>query len=430
MSDTARERHRARTQLQVSHSLRAHQREWFRTLQERVAAGEPYILTSPIVPHEIFEALDIPFVTDAWYSGLVAARRQSAHFSQVLSDHGYHDGLRRYLALGLGVVLDADHPDKPWGGLPPAAAVVSTNESGAAAEFARLWNVPYLGIEQPVMRVMHPEWWSMQRRQWEDYDETDRIDLMVDQFEAVVSLAERIAGRRLDRDRLAAIVDRVNAQEEHFDAIRRIIIEAPKLPARLGEVMSQTMGIQWHRGTEWALQQAAAFHAEVKARADAGQWVCPNEQYRLMYVGAGLWQKLDFFDSFEESHGAVFVRSNYLSIASDGYLRYDFRDPIRALASRYTTLAKQMWIPPLGAAWAVHEAREHRVGGALQLDSNRGVDFIARALEDAKVPVLALPVDPVDARSWDDARMRALVADFIEARVARAPSVSSSGNVL
>ena len=292
-----RQRPKRATQLQVSHSLRAHQRQWYADLQGRVAEGEPYILTSPIVPHEIFEALDIPFITDAWYSGLVAARRQSAHFSNILSAHGYHDGLRRYMALGLGVVLDQDHPDKPWGGLPKAAAVVTTNEGGGgAAELARRWDIPYLGLEQPVMRVMHPDWWSMQRHQWEDYDETDRIDFMVDQFEEVVALAERLAGRALDRERLAEIVDRVNRQEEHFDAIRRIIIDAPQLPVRLGEVMSQTMGIQWHRGTQWALEQAAAFHAEVKALADAQKWVCPNERHRLMYVGAGLWQKLDFFE--------------------------------------------------------------------------------------------------------------------------------------
>jgi len=427
MSDAAKQRHHERTQLKVSHSLRAHQRAWYQDLQERVADGEPYILTSPIAPHEIFEALDIPFVTDAWYSGLVAARRQSAHFSNVLTEHGYHDGLRRYMALGLGVVLDEDHPDKPWGGLPKAAAVVSTNEGGGgAAELARRWDVPFIGLEQPVMRVMHPEWWSMERRQWEDYDEADRIDFMVDQFEEVVTLAEKVAGRTLDRGRLAEIVHRVNAQEEYFDAVRQIIIDSPKLPARLGEVMSQTMGIQWHRGTPWALEQAAAFHAEVKARADAGQWVCPHERHRLMYVGAGLWQKLDFFDSFEDSHGVVFVRSNYLSIASDGYLRYNFRDPIRALASRYTTLAKQMWIPPLGGAWAVHEAREHRVNGALQLDANRGITFITRALDAAGIPVLDLPVDPVDARSWDDDRMRALVVDFIEQRLE--PARQTIGN--
>ena len=49
-----------------------------------------------------------------------------------------------------------------------------------------------------------------------------------------------------------------------------------------------------------------------------------------------------------------------------------------------------------------------------QLDSNRGIGFITRALCDAGVPVLDLPVDPVDARTWDDDKMRTLVADFIE----------------
>ena len=151
-------------------------------------------------------------------------------------------------------------------------------------------------------------------------------------------------------------MDRVNHQEEYFDEVRTIICEAPKLPARLGEVMSQVMGIQWHRGTEWALEQARAFRDEVKQRAETGQWVCPNERYRLMYVGQGLWQRLEFFTQFEESHGAVFARSNYLSIASDGYLRYGLRDPLRALASRYVTMSIQMHMPGLGAAWALWES--------------------------------------------------------------------------
>ena len=60
-----------------------------------------------------------------------------------------------------------------------------------------------------------------------------------------------------------------------------------------------------------------------------------------MYVGAGLWQNLEFFTEFEEKYGAVFVRSNYLSIASDGYLRYGTRDALRCLASRYTAISER-----------------------------------------------------------------------------------------
>jgi hypothetical protein len=184
--------------------------------------------------------------------------------------------------------------------------------------------------------------------------------------------------------------------------------------------MSQTMGIQWHRGTEWALEQARAFRDEVKMRADTQQWVCPNEQFRLMYVGAGLWQNLDFFTEFEELYGAVFVRSNYLSIASDGYLRYGTRDPLRCLASRYCTMSEQMHIPGLGGAWAVWEAHRHRVDGGLSLGGWWGQRMVNVALEEASIPVLEFDVDPVDANTWDQARFQQLVAQFIEQRVAPA----------
>lgn len=414
----ARARHQASKQLAVSHTLRDHSRRWFANLHERVAAGEPYVICNPTTPHEIFEAMDIPCVTDAWYAGLVAARRQSAHFSDVLSAHGYHPGLRRYTSLGYAVSLDPDHSDKPWGGLPKGAGAVAWNSDGGARELAEFWGVPFIGLDQPACRVMHPNWWDMHRWQWEDYEESYRIDFMEAQLRDLVAFAEKLAGRKMDWDRLREIVDRVNEQEMYFHRIREILAKSPKLPARLGEVMSQTMGIQWHRGTEWALAQARAFHDEVKARADNEQWVCPNEKYRFMYVGSGLWQKLDFFNSFEESHGVVFVRSNYLSIASDGYIRYG-GDPLRALASRYSIMALQMWIPPLGGAWALHEARMHRVDASINLDRKaRGVPFVTRSLEEAGIPVLEITADPVDANKWNDERIRDLVSEFIERRVA------------
>ena len=257
----------------------------------------------------------------------------------------------------------------------------------------------------------------MSRWQWEDLDESYRIDVMLEQVKELVAAAEEVAGKKLDLDRLRDIVDRVNQQEEYFDEVRTIIATAEKLPARLGEVMGQTMGIQWHRGTAWALDQARAFRDEIKMRADNQMWVCPNEQFRLMYVGAGLWQNLEFFNEFEEHYGAVFVRSNYLSIASDGYLRYGTRDPLRCLASRYVTVSEQMHIPGLGGAWAVWEAKRHRVDGGLSLGGWWGQRIINVALEENDIPVLDLPVDAVDANTWDDERMRRLVSEFIETRV-------------
>ncbi len=416
--EEAKRRHDALTQLEVSRSLRAHQRAWFDNLRQDVFEnGRPYAIVGALVPHEILEALDLPFITDVWYSGLVAAKRQSGYYSNFLDQQGYHRNLSRYAALTLGVLLDENNPDKPWGGLPKPSLLCTSIHERSTEIMSRFADAPFIPIEQPVLDRPTPEWWKMSRWQWEDLDGDYRIDALVAQYQDFIAAAEKVAGKKLDLDRLREIIDRVNAQEEYFDEIRTIIATAPKLPARLGEVMGQVMGIQWHRGTQWALDQAKAFRDEIKHRADNQMWVCPNEQFRLMYVGQGLWQNLDFFTEFEEKYGAVFVRSNYLSIASDGYIRYGGKDPVRALASRYVTMSEQMHIPGLGSAWAIDEARSHRVIGGLSIAGWWGVTTINRALEEAGIPVLEFPVDAVDGNTWDDAKMRQLVSTFIEERL-------------
>ena len=122
----SRRRHEELTQLEVTRTLRAYQREWFARLRKDVfEQGRPYAIGGALVPHEIFEALDLPFITDVWYSGLVAALRQSAYYSNFLTSQGFHEGLSRYGALALAVLLDEDNPDKPWGGVSKPALVIT-----------------------------------------------------------------------------------------------------------------------------------------------------------------------------------------------------------------------------------------------------------------------------------------------------------------
>lgn len=421
--DESRRRHEELTQLEVTRALRAYLRQWFADLRSRVLEdGRPLVVAGANVPHEIFEALDLPCVTDVWYSGLVAARRQSAYYSDTLSRHGYHDGLNRYAALTLGVAIDDGEAEPPWGGLPPASLVVTCPPDRSADALADHWGARYLGLERPVPTRRYPAWWEMGRWSWEELEGSDRIDVMVEQYRVLIDVAEALSGRRLDLDRLREIVDLVNRQEECFIEVRDAICRAPKLPVRLGEAMSQVVGINWHRGTDWALTQARAFADEVRARVEAEQWVCPNERFRLMYLGRGLWQQLDFFAEFEESHGVVFARSNYLSFLCDGYPRYGLRDPIRTLAARYATFNDRLHLPPWAGAWGVWEARTHRLSGAVQIDADPGVRFITRALGEAGLPVLQFPFDAVDSRAWDGTAARKLVTEFIETRLSSGSS--------
>jgi len=78
-------------------------------------------------------------------------------------------------------------------------------------------------------------------------------------------------------------------------------------------------------------------------------------------------------------------------------------------------------VPGLGGAWAVWEAKRHRVVGGLSLGGWWGQRIINRALEENNIPVLDFPVDPVDANTWDDDRLRGLVSAFIENRIVLSP---------
>ena len=77
-----------------------------------------------------------------------------------------------------------------------------------------------------------------------------------------------------------------------------------------------------------------------------------------------------------------------LAFGPDGYIRYGLDDPMAALASRTASFNEYLHNPPWAAEWIVHQAREHRIDGALVLrprsmkPAATGRLFIERALED------------------------------------------------
>jgi benzoyl-CoA reductase/2-hydroxyglutaryl-CoA dehydratase subunit BcrC/BadD/HgdB len=94
-----------------------------------------------------------------------------------------------------------------------------------------------------------------------------------------------------------------------------------------------------------------------------------------------------------------------------------------ALASRTASFNEYLHNPPWAAEWIVHQAREHRIGGALVLrprsmkPAATGRLFIERALEETGIPVLPIEADVVDARAWDPEAARKAVGSFLDTRV-------------
>ena len=71
----------AEKQLQSTLAAAAFQKQWFGDLRRRVFdERQPYALIQADVPFELFDLLEIPAVSNQWWSSLVAAKRQAPAF--------------------------------------------------------------------------------------------------------------------------------------------------------------------------------------------------------------------------------------------------------------------------------------------------------------------------------------------------------------
>jgi hypothetical protein len=127
---------------------------------------------------------------------------------------------------------------------------------------------------------------------------------------------------------------------------------------------------------------------------------------------------MGFYQRWQESHGAVFIWSMYLSLAADGYIRHfdeqdeGARDPLRALAARFVTMGDELRMPTWAGAWHVREAETHGVDGAIALSD--ADPFVVRALERAGVPVLALDLDNYNREASDTDHVDRAITAFLE----------------
>ncbi|MBF9030948.1 2-hydroxyacyl-CoA dehydratase [Rhodobacterales bacterium HKCCE3408] len=402
-----------------------YQKDWVRGLRDRIKGGEPFAFVNADTPHEIFHHMDVPMVTNQWWSALIAAKQLAPHSFDRMAEMGYHAHLPRYSSLPLIAALDAEPERQPWGGLPAPSLLCARQSSDEHQKIFQLWSeatgAPLHLFSAPGIPDPQPDWFDAARDDWEAFYGTERLDLTVAEIEVLIAALEDLTGRPFDRDGFAAYMDAIDRQERIIGEIADLIAAAPKCPMRIGEQMPNVMIPQWHRGSDWAISHAEAFRDEVAGRIDRKEWVCPDERIRMMWIGAGLWFDTSFYTAFEESHGAVFTWSMYLPFAADGYIRADHGDPVRALAARISAMNEQLHQPPWINAWMVREAKRNRIDAALMLVpehdrfSGLGTLFAKHALEEAGVKVIEIRSDMVDPRDWDREAMVARVSGALDA---------------
>jgi benzoyl-CoA reductase/2-hydroxyglutaryl-CoA dehydratase subunit BcrC/BadD/HgdB len=417
---------RSRKDLACTAAATAYQKGFAADLKRRVVdQGEPFAVAQADTPHEIFHVMDVPLVTNQWWSAYIAAKQLSPHYFKVLEEKGYPANSCKYCSLGLACTLANDPARAPWGGLPTPTVLVARLTCDCIQHVFRQWadalGTDFFPMEAPGWEHKEPDWFLHSNTDWERVFQEDRIQLLVDEMEQLIALLETKTGRAFDREKLTRLMEAINEQEAYIAEAARMIGEARPCPVSIADQMPNTMIPQWHRGSEWAVDHARRFRDEVAERVAAGAGVSANEKIRLMWIGAGLWHDPGFYNALEERHGAVFVWSMYMPFAGPQYIRAIKDKPLHALASRICSMNEVLHLPPWMNGWMVSEAQRCGIDAAVILVppdnrlSQSGTKLTALALREAGVPVLMLDADMVDAKGWDHDRMVDHVSDFFRA---------------
>jgi len=407
-------------QLRTIRAVSAYHKEWFTKTQERVTQGEPFIIGQR---NAILTAMDIPCIGVNWWAANIAAHQMAPYYFNLLDEKGYD--ACRYCALGLGCTMDHNPELAPWGGLPKPILVMGhvlpLADCDAGARITQLWareyNAAHFPLEVTYPSRLVPRWWERMKDHWDEIIEPHRLDLRVEELKALIRFLEVTTGKTFSIDKLREVMELESQQEEYMTKVRDLIYETVPCPVSLIDVTS-AMRVGSFAGTQEGLDLVKMYYEEVKERVDNGEAAIPNEKLRLMWRGVGLWHNTGFYQYFEEKYGAVFVSSLYLP----HWLFFGSRkvlndDPLRALASQS--------LPFLGVGSAqgqVAVAKHSKVNGVLQLASKDCRETIVMplarmAFEKAGIPVLPVYTDNVDARQWDDAKIKEQVANFIETRL-------------
>lgn len=409
-------------QLKVAGIAAQYQKDWFKSTQKKLAAGEPFCLANADAPHEIFLAMDdIPVVMTQWWSAIISAKQLSTYYFDKMNEAGYQRNLCRYCSLPLACAMDHNPERAPWGGLPNPTILLAQLSCDIQVKvferMAREYNCKFFPMEYPAPAPNYPRWWEKLEAGWEEVIGSKALDLRVEELKALIRYLETTTGRTFNYKQFIEIMELENEQEEYLKKIRDLLAVTRPSPVGLPDQLAATMNLQWHRGTQWGVDNARLFYEEVKEKIDKGEAVCKDEQVRLMWIGRGLWHNTGFYRYFEEKYGAVFTNSMYLSIAGDGYIRKYQNDPLRALASRHLYMGYCLRDPE----WQLNEGKRFGVHGAVMIVASNCIDsvgnmFITMVLEEAGIPVLPIYADVVDAREWDDEGIKTAVSQFIEKR--------------
>ena len=90
-----------------------------------VENGESFVVAQADTPHELFHAMDIPLITNQWWSAYISAKQLSTRYFKVLESNGYPATAAAIARWGLPARWRMTRPPRPGAACRTPAALVA-----------------------------------------------------------------------------------------------------------------------------------------------------------------------------------------------------------------------------------------------------------------------------------------------------------------
>ena len=389
--------------------------------------GEPFAIAQADTPHEIFHTMDIPLVSNQWWSAYISAKQLSPRYFEVLDKLGFPSNSCRYCSLGLACTLDNDPATAPWGGLPKPTVLVARLTCECIrhvfGQWAEALGTEFFPLEAPGWTHKDPEWFNKSNGEWEELYEPRRIELLVQEMRALIELLEARTGRRFDEEKFVALMHAINEQEGYIAEAARLIGDARPCPVSIADQMPNTMipAVASRLGLGGSACAAVPRRGGRTRRQAASRPAATNASGSCGSAPACGTTRASTARSrivmARYSCGRCTCHSRARSTSASLHDR-----PMHALASRVCSMNEVLHLPPWMNGWMVSEAERCGIDAAVVLVppdnrlSQSGTLLTQHALESAGVPALRLSADMVDAKEWNHERMVEHVAGFLRSK--------------
>ncbi|HNS16092.1 MAG TPA: 2-hydroxyacyl-CoA dehydratase family protein, partial [Syntrophorhabdaceae bacterium] len=267
---------------------------------------------------EILQAMDIVPAWGESFSGICAAKRDAEKYLHKAESDNFSRSLCTYATCNLGFDMLREElgevpPGAPWGGMGRPDMIIGSAQQLCDPRFKWPQATQHYLRDVPVFvgGMYYPPWDpNIDRKDVERF----YVKYATEELRECVRFCEKHTGKKMDWDRLEAIVDLSDRTWDLFIDTYDLRKAAPT-PMDTGDAMNTMVPITFMLGTQDAYDFYAELNAELKQKISENQGVADEERYRLAW-GAGLpsWFALGDFQYFNEK-GAVFPAETTYRVA-------------------------------------------------------------------------------------------------------------------